>query len=73
MPHRIGRRFMDLLLAILLGIGGAGTILSALWVFAIWKTGGLHNFCDFEAGEPVPNGAVPPSLKETSTKKEFWQ
>ena len=64
---------MDLSLAILLGIGGVGTILSALWVFAIWKTGGLNNFFVFEAGETVPNGAVPSPLKETSTKKEFWQ
>ena len=64
---------MDLSLAILLGIGGVGTIFSALWVIAIWKTGGLNNFFVLEAGETVPNGAVPSSLKETETKKEFWQ
>jgi len=63
---------MDLSLAILLGIGGLGTVLSALWVVAIWKTGGWRNFCVFEDGEPVPNGAVPSSLKKTATKKEFW-
>lgn len=64
---------MDLSLAILLGIVGVGTILSALWAFAIWKTGGLNTFFVFENGETVPNGAVPSSLKETATKKEFWQ
>jgi hypothetical protein len=64
---------MDLSLAILLGIGGVGTIFSALWVFAIWKTGGLQNFFVFENGDTVSNGAVPSSLKETATKKEFWQ
>jgi hypothetical protein len=50
---------MDLPLAILLGIDGLGTVVSALWVFAIWKTGGLRNFFDFENGETVPSGAVP--------------
>jgi hypothetical protein len=64
---------MDLSLAILLGIGGLGTVLSALWVVAIWKTGGLNNFLVFEAGETVPNGAVPSPLNQTATKKEFWQ
>jgi hypothetical protein len=64
---------MDLSLAILLGIGGLGTVLSGLWAFAIWKTGGLHKFFIFENGETVPNGSVPSSLKETATKKEFWQ
>jgi hypothetical protein len=64
---------MDLSLAILLGIGGVGTILSALWVFAIWETGGLNNFFDFEDGETVPNGAISSSLKESATKKEFCQ
>lgn len=49
---------MDLSLAILIGIGGLGTVLSALWIFAIWKTGGLQNFFVFENGETVPNGAV---------------
>ena len=49
---------MDLSLAILLGIGGLGAIFSALWVFAIWKTGGLRNFFVFENGETVPSGAV---------------
>jgi hypothetical protein len=63
---------MDLSLAILLGIGGLGTVFSALWVFAIWKTGGLRNFFVFENGETVPNGAIPSSLKETATKKESW-
>ena len=64
---------MDLSLAIPLGIGGVGTILFALWVFAIWKTGGLNNFFVFEDGETMPNGAAPSSLKKTATKKEFWQ
>jgi hypothetical protein len=64
---------MDLSLAILLGIGGLGTVFSALWVFAIWKTGGLRNFFVFENGETVPNGTVPSSLKETATKTEFWR
>jgi hypothetical protein len=64
---------MDLSLAILLGIGGLGTVFSALWVFAIWKTGGLRNFFVFENGETVPNGAIPSSLKETATKTEFWR
>ncbi len=63
---------MDLSLAILLGIGGLGAVFSALWVFAIWKTGGLRNFFVFENGETVPNGTVLSSLKETSTKKESW-
>lgn len=63
---------MDLSLAILLGIVGLGTVLSALWVFAIWKTGGLRNFFVFENGETVPNEAVPSFLKETATKKESW-
>ena len=64
---------MDLSLAILLGIGGLGTVFSALWVFAIWKTGGLRNFFVFENGETVPNGTVLSSLKETATKKESWR
>ncbi len=64
---------MDLSLAILLGIGGLGAVFSALWVFAIWKTGGLRNFCVFENGERVPNGTVLSSLKETATKTEFWR
>jgi hypothetical protein len=64
---------MDLSLAILLGIGGLGTVFSALWVFAIWKTGGLRNFFVFENGETVPNGTVPSSLKETAAKTEFWR
>jgi len=64
---------MDLSLAILLGIGGLGTVFSALWVFAIWKTGGLRNFFVFENGETVPNGTVLSSLKETATKTEFWR
>jgi hypothetical protein len=64
---------MDLSLAILLGIGGLGTVFSALWVFAIWKTGGLRNFFVFENGETVPNGAILSSLKETATKTEFWR
>ncbi len=64
---------MDLSLAILLGIGGLGAVFSALWVFAIWKTGGLRNFFVFENGETVPNGTVLSSLKETATKTEFWR
>lgn len=64
---------MDLSLAILLGIGGLGAVFSALWVFAIWKTGGLRNFFVFENGETVPNGTVFSSLKETATKTEFWR
>ena len=64
---------MDPSLAILFGIGGVWTIFSALWIFSIWKTGGLNNFFAFEAGETVTNGAVPSPLKEISTKKEFWQ
>ena len=64
---------MDLSLAILLGIGGLGTVFSALWVFAIWKTGGLRNFFVFENGETVPNRTIPSSLKETATKTEFWR
>ena len=63
---------MDLSLAILIGIGGLGTVLSALWIFAIWKTGGLQNFFVFENGETVPNGAIPSSLKKTAKKKESW-
>jgi len=62
---------MDLSLAILLGIGGLGTVFSALWVFAIWKTGGLRNFFVFESGETVPNGTVSSSLKEAATMNEF--
>ena len=62
---------MDLSLAIPLGIGGVGTILFALWVFAIWKTGGLRNFFVFESGETVPNGTVSSSLKEAATMNEF--
>jgi hypothetical protein len=72
-PHTIGRCAMDLSLAILLGIGGVWTIYSALWIFSIWKTGGLNNFFAFQAGEPVMNGTGPAPLKEISTKKEFWQ
>jgi hypothetical protein len=72
-PHTIGRCAMDLSLAIFLSIGGAGTIYFALWIFSIWKTGGLNNFCAFGAGETVANETGPSPLKEVSTKKEFWQ
>jgi hypothetical protein len=64
---------VDLSIAILLGIGGVGAVLSALWIFAIWKAGGLHNFCVFLDGEPVLNGAIPSSLNDPATRKEFWQ
>lgn len=64
---------MDLSLVIPLGIAGVGTALFSLWVFAIWKTGGVSNFFVFEIGETVPNGSAPCSLKEAATKKEFRQ
>ena len=64
---------MNLSVAILLGIGELGTVFSALWVYAILKTGGLNNFFAFEAEETVTDGTRPSPRKGISTKKEFWQ
>jgi hypothetical protein len=64
---------MNLSLAILLGISGLGTVFCILWVFAIWKTGGFHNFYVFENGETVPNNSgtgCSSSLKGAATMHE---
>jgi hypothetical protein len=50
---------MDPSIAILFGIGGVWAIFSALWIFSIWKTGGLNNFFAFENRETVPSGTIP--------------
>ena len=60
---------MNLSVAILLGIGELGTVFSALWVFAIWKTGGLNNFFAFEAEETVTDGARPSPAREYRQRK----